>query len=99
MKHATETFTPAEGVTIDNALEYLQAIENAIRCGITRLPISERSMMLGILSGSIAQTAEALNQFRKDMEKTGTATPATEEQKLQLRMMIRMAAAKNKPEN
>lgn len=99
MKDVIETFTPEQGVTIDNAIGYIEAIESAVRSGITRLPKEERSLMLGVISGAMAQTCGTINRFRIDLEKKGLSTPVTEEQKMQLRLLIRQALAKRKAES
>ena len=94
-----DKFHPPEDVTIHDALRYLEAIESAVRRDIRRLPIEERSLMVGIIAGAMSQTSETLTQFRIDMEESGEATPVTEEQKMQLRMTFRSAFQKDKPES
>ena len=94
-----EEFKPAEGVTFDNALRYLEAIEEAVKRDIKNFPKSERSMMLSVMAGSIAQVSDSLFKFRKDMEKRGDSTPVTEEQKQMTRLIFRRALAEEKPES
>ena len=91
-------FIPADGVTIENALRYLEAIEQAIKRDITLLPKSDRSMMLGIMGGSLAQASENIFNFRQSMEKSGDSLPTTEEQKELIRATFRQALAKDKPD-
>ena len=94
-----DKFNPAEGVTFDNALRYLEAIEQAIKTEIKNFPKSERSMMLGVMAGSIAQVSDSLFKLRKDMERRGESTPVTEEQKQMTRIIFRKAIAEEKPES
>lgn len=87
-------FDPASGVTIENSLRYLEAIEQAIKREIKTIPKSERSMMLGILAGSIGLVSNRITEFRKDLEKSGESSPVTKEQKEQLKAIFRRARDK-----
>ena len=98
MKDIIESFTPAD-VSIDNALQFVEAIEKAVREGIHTLPVEDRSIVIGIISGALAQTSESLAGYRKILERQGRADPVTEDQKEQLRLLLRKTIAKSKPES
>ena len=92
-------FSPADGVTLDNALQFIEAINAAVRRDIPSVDRTERSMLIGIVAAALNQTSESLGQFRAKLEQAGQATPISEEQKAQLRLFIRGAKSKRKPES
>lgn len=91
-----EEFEIPPGVTIVNALRYVNAIEQAVKREITRIPKSERGMVTAMVAGALRVSSDALNNLREKMEKTGEADPITDEQRLQLRMLFRNAMEKNR---
>lgn len=86
-----DKFTPARGVTIDNALRYIEAIEEAVKRDFNKLPSDERSVSVGMIAGSLRQASDRLAAFRANQEACGAAAPMTETQKLQLRLIFRHA--------
>lgn len=88
-------FSPAEGVDITTALRYIQAIEEAVKRDASSLDKSERSMMIGLIAGTMRKAADGLGEYRAHLEAVGLADPPTEEQLLQLRMIFRRALEKS----
>ena len=88
-------FTPAEGVTIDNCLRYIAAIEEATRRDIALVKKSDRSMTLGLVSSALSNAADSISKLRKDMEEKGQAPPITTEQKIMARILFRLALGKD----
>ena len=88
-------FTPAEGVTIDNCLRYIAAIEEAAKRDIALVNKGERAMTLGLVSSALSNAAASLNKLRKDMEEKGQAPPITTEQKIMARILFRLALGKD----
>ena len=84
-------------MTIHNVIDYLVAIEEAVKRDIFTLPKSERSLILGVMSASIAKAAEDINKYRLQLEESGESLPVTEEQKEEVRALFRRAIAKDKP--
>lgn len=80
-----------DGVTLENAVWYLEAIQKATEEDIQRVGPGERSLILGILSGVMFKTAQYIAQMRSMMELSGRADPVSEEQKAQLREIFKVA--------
>lgn len=85
-----------DGVTLENAVWYLEAIQQAAERDIALVGPGERSLILGILSGVMYKTAEYIAQMRAQMELSGRADPVSEEQKAALREIFKIA---KKPQN
>lgn len=86
-----EDSTTPSGVTIENALDYLEAIRDVVSQDVMNMDKEDRSLVLGIISAALSQTSESLKQLRSKLEKMGDATPITDEQKLQLRQILMRA--------
>ena len=84
-------FKPAEGVTLDNCLRYIEAIEQAAARDISRIGKGERSMILGVVSAALSNAANKIDKVRNEMEEKGQALPVTPEQKIMARMLFRLA--------
>lgn len=82
-------FKPADGVTIDNAIRYVEAVEQAVKRDIRRLPKNERSFILGMMAGALRLASDSLATFRKSLEDQGASSPMSDDQKLQLRLLLR----------
>ena len=89
-------FKPAEGVTLLNAMEYAAAIGDAVRDEITVLPVEQRSVVIGMVAATLEMTRNSLLKFRDNLERQGLATPPSDEQLLQIRMIMRRAAEDKK---
>lgn len=92
-------FKPAEGVTIENVIEYATAIESAVREGIYDLPIDQRSITIGMVLMTLKMTMTSLADFREKLEKDGLSTPPSKEQSLEVQMLMRRALEMDKQEN
>lgn len=86
-----DKFTPAPGVTIDNALRYIEAIEEAVERDINRIPKSERALAATLVAGTMRMASDRINSFRDKMERTGDADPLSEVQKMSLHLVFRRA--------
>ena len=84
---------------MDNIMTYIEAIEAAVRREVARYPRSERSMAVGLVASALVQTSETLKRFKDDLEENGEATPVSDEQIAELRMMFREALSKRRPES
>ena len=89
-------FKPAEGVTLLNAMEYATAIEDAVRDEIMTVPVEQRSAIIGMVAVTLKLTLSSLLAFRDSLEQQGLASPPTEEQLLQIKMIMRRAAEDKK---
>lgn len=82
-------FTPAEGVTLENALQYVAAVGDAVRRDIMKLPLEERNFIAGLLAGGLLIEANGINKHRAGMVQRGEAIPITKAQQEQINWMIR----------
>ena len=89
-------FKPANGVTIDNAIEYAASIDKAVMEGIDTIPIDQRSIVIGMVAITLELTRKTLLAFKDKLEREGRATPPTEEQLLKIQMLMRRAAEMDK---
>ena len=92
-------FKPANGVTIDNAIEYAASIDKAVMEGIDTIPIDQRSIVIGMVAITLELTRKTLVAFKDKLEMEGRATPPTEEQLLKIQMLMRRAAEMDKKES
>ena len=81
-------FTPAEGVTLDNALRYVEAIGQAIRRDIMQLPFEERGFIIALLAGALHLEAQEIDNYRKGLIQAGEALPMTAQQQEQFKWMM-----------
>ena len=81
-------FTPAEGVTLDNALRYVAAIGNAIRRDLLQLPLEERGFIAGLLAGALHLEAQGIDKYRATLIDAGQAIPMTADQQEQFKWMM-----------
>lgn len=82
-------FTPAEGVTLENALRYVAAVGDAIRRDLTRLPLEERGFIAGLLAGALHLEATSIDKYRDGLIQAGRAIPMTADQQEQFKWMMR----------
>lgn len=86
-----ESHSPVKGVTIENCLRYINAVEEAAKRDIKDLPIEDRSFMLGLIKVHMQLSIMTLDKFQATMEEHGDATPVTHEQKLHFQLMLQLA--------
>lgn len=72
--------TPAEGITIENALNYVDAIVNAVKRDIHKLPIRNRGHALIIINKYLESSATAIHIYKEELIKSGDATRTSGEQ-------------------
>lgn len=82
-------FTPAVGVTLENALRYVAAVGDAITRDLTKLPIEERGFIAGLLAGALHLEATRIDKYRAALIQQGQAIPVTADQQEQLKWMWR----------
>lgn len=87
-------FKPAEGVTIANALEYAEAIDQATRRDVKVIPKGERALSISVIAASLRLISDQLLKTRDYMIQTGKADPLSEEQLLMIKMIFRRAREK-----
>ena len=83
-----EDFTPAEGVTLENALRYVAAVGDAVTREITRLPFEERGFVAGLLAGALHLEAQRIDKHRAGLIQAGQAIPMTADQQEQFKWMM-----------
>lgn len=81
-------FSPAEGVSIENALRYVEAIGQAIKRDIMQLPFEERGFIIGLLAGALLLEAKEIDKYRKTLIDLGQAVPMTAKQQEQFEWMM-----------
>lgn len=89
-----EDFTPAEGVTLENALRYVVAIQKAAQRDVVSVSKDDRSMILGILSAALEDAAQRVSFQRAQLERKGEAKPMSKAQRQQIEMIFRRALEK-----
>lgn len=89
-----EDFTPAEGVTLENALRYVVAIQEAAQRDAESVNKDDRSMILGILSAALEDAAQRVSFQRAQLERKGEAKPMSKAQRQQIEMIFRRALEK-----
>lgn len=89
-----EDFTPAEGVTLENALRYVVAIQEAAQRDAESVNKDDRSMILGILSAALEDAAHRVSFQRAQLERKGAAKPMSKAQRQQIEMIFRRALEK-----
>lgn len=86
-----ESLSPVKGVTIENCLRYINAVEEAAKRDIKDLPIEERSFMLGLIKVHMQLSIMSLDRLQAALEESGDATPITDEQRLHFHLMLQLA--------
>lgn len=89
-----EDFTPAEGVTLENALRYVVAIQEAAQRDAESVNKDDRSMILGILSAALEDAAHRVSFQRAQLERKGEAKPMSKAQRQQIEMIFCRALEK-----
>jgi hypothetical protein len=81
----------AKEVTIENCLQYINAVGEAAKRDILDLPLEDRSFMLGVIKVTLQLTVLELDHLQASMEARGDATPITDEQRLHFQLMLQLA--------
>lgn len=89
-----EDFTPAEGVTLENALRYVVAIQEAAQRDAVSVSKDDRSMILGILAAALDDASCRVTDYRVQLERKGAAKPMSKAQRQQIEMIFRRALEK-----
>jgi hypothetical protein len=87
-KAQDKAFTPAEGVTLQNALRYVAAVGQAIRRDLLQLPLEDRGFIAGLLGGALHLEAQEIDNYRKGLIQAGEALPMTAQQQEQFKWMM-----------
>lgn len=85
-------FSPAEGVTLQNAIRYVATVGEAIRRDLLKLPLEDRGYIASLLSGALLEEGFEIADFKKELIRTGQAVDMTAQQKEQFELMLRRFA-------
>ena len=88
-------FTPAEGVTLKNAMRYVAAIGEAVKKDIMKLPIEQRGFISSLIAGALHMEAQSIDKYRDGLIQAGQAIPNTDEQTEEFKWILRRIFEKN----
>ena len=80
-----------EEVTLDNALDCIEAISQSAKREIMDCDPQDRTYVLGMLSAALANAALEVKTLNEKLSTQGEATPMTADQKLTVQMLLRRA--------
>ena len=80
MKQGTNT-TNAQGITIENALSYVDEIVRVAKQEYVKLPIEKRAFVLELISSYLCKAYIHLHHFKEDRIKDGKAQKTTTDQR------------------
>lgn len=89
-----EKFEIPPGVTLENALRYVVAIQEAAQRDVASVSKDDRSMILGILAAALEDAAHRVSFQRAQLERKGAAKPMSKAQRQQIEMIFRRALEK-----
>ena len=77
-----------EEITIENAIDHIEKLNDAVRKDAMTLGKDTRSMAISLIAAVMAVTAEDLKNFQSGLEASGEATPISEEQRGSIRAIL-----------
>jgi len=86
--------TMEEEITIENAIDHIEKLNDAIRRDAMRLDKDARSMAISLIAAVMAVTAEDLKNFQSSHEASGDSSPISEGQRSRIRAIISEATGK-----
>lgn len=85
-------FKQEDSVTIGNAIQYAEAIDNATKRDVERVPKNERALSLSVIAATLRLVSDQILKRRDILIEEGQADPITEDQQLLIKMIFRRAA-------
>lgn len=82
---------PQDIVTIDNALRFILAIEQAVYRDLNKLGKSNKALAASIVGAALDNASHSIMTKVDSMVKNGEAEPLSEEQLLHLKLLFRRA--------
>lgn len=77
-----------EDINLENAIDYIEAIEKAVSDDAMKVAKGERSLAISIVAATLSVAADSLKQYQAKLEASGLSTPITEEQKTMIRRTL-----------